>query len=440
MSGKELRLCIVLAVICLLARPAQPQVAAPSGSCSVTIHRGEAIQPALRKARPGDVFCIEPGVYHEQLVISVSGSASQLIVIRGSGGRPVIDGDYVLPHENTKDLSADKLGCPGTVRASQTAVAQPMELGRFFCAGYTPLVGVYASNVILENLEITRSTGSGLAVFSETGLSNIVIRNVYVHSVRLNGIDLHKVSHAKIDHNEVSDSGNFAPFRRPGKALNWGAGIGSFGVHNVEYTANVIHHNWGDALLVDSNTGRSSDVTISNNVFYNNYSSNGVYAHAVRNVVVRGNLFYCSPNSGVFSWSSTLIAPSESSYSQDIDTTNVMVSNNVYANCPGGAVVLWDTKHGSRSVSGVAVVNNTFFRVPKPISASGGELTGLKDLKIDKNLVLDDSQAITVLVGGRNLVTPQAFHPAAADPSWFKIRKYTGTGADFPGSGKAGLF
>jgi len=406
--------------------------------CTFTVHAGEPIQAALRQAQPGSVICIAPGVYRESVGIYVSGTSEQPIVIKGIGGRPIIDGYYELPSGNNLDFSSDKLGCPGNMLVKNALY--PTEQRQFYCSGYIPLVGIFGSNIIMENLEITRSTGIGIRVYSDKELFNIVIRNVYVHSVRLNGIDLHNVSQSKIEHNEVSENGNFAPFHRSARAMDWGGGVAAFGVHGAEFTANVIHNNWGDALVVDTNLGRSSDVRITNNVFYDNYSSNGVYAHAVRNVKVLGNLFYCSDHSDVFQWSSTLIAPSEAPFSFDIDTNDVVVSNNVFANCPNGGIVLWDTKHGTRTVSDVSLVNNTFVRNPHSITPSAREMSAFSRVRIDKNLVLDDREAAKVLVGGRNLIAPSAFQPGSVKLEWFRIKKSTGLGADIFRKSGAGLF
>jgi len=410
----------------------------PQSSCTVTIHPGETIEPALRNAKPGNVVCIMPGVYHERLGIAMSGTEEKPIVIMGIGGRPVIDGAYLLPLEDNKDFSPGKLGCPGTILVPKGSDEAKQRI--FQCTGYASLIGIYGSNIVLENIEVTKSTGPGVAAYSATSLSNVVIRNVYIHSVRQNGIDLHNVSHVKVDHNEVSDSGNFAPFERPGSSLNWGGGISSFGVHFAEFTANIIHNNWGDSLLVDANVGKSSDVVISNNIFYDNYSSNGVYAHAVKNVTIQNNLFYCTPGIQMHHWSSTLIAPTEASYSEDIDTNNVVVSNNVYANCPNAGIVLWDTKHGTREISGISVVNNTFIGDQDPITASGAQLNGLKHLKMEKNLIIDHRDAASTFVGGAYLKGPQSFQPGAVNATWFAIKNYKGVGADTSSFAAAGLF
>jgi hypothetical protein len=379
-----------------------------------------------------------PGTYHERLWIGESGTEDKPIVIMGIGGRPVIDGAYQLPPENTKDFSPGKLGCPGTIVVPKTS--SELEGGQFFCTGYASLVGIAGSNIVLENIEVTKSTGQGVSAGSPTGLSNVVIRNVYVHSVRQNGIDLHNVSHVKIDHNEVSDSGNFAPFHRPGAALEWGAGVSGFGVHFGEFTSNVIHNNWGDALLVDTNTGKSSDISISGNIFYDNYSSNGVYAHAVKNVSIQNNLFYCSAGVEMSHWSSTLIAPAEAGYSEDINTSNIVVSNNIYANCPNAGIVLWNTKHSARSISNVSIVNNTFYREPDPISVPGGKLSDFKGLTMGQHLMVDDRSATSLLGGGKNLTEPNSFAPGAVKTDWFKIKSYKGQGADTRGLGNIGLF
>ncbi|MDR3576826.1 MAG: right-handed parallel beta-helix repeat-containing protein [Anaerolineaceae bacterium] len=392
----------------------------------------------MKNAKPGYVVCIMPGTYHERLGIMMSGTEDKPIVIMGIGGRPVIDGSYLLPPENTKDFSPGKLGCPGTIIVPK--VSSEQEGGQFLCTGYAALVGIYGSNIVLENIEVTRSTGPGVAAYSATGMSNLVIRNVYVHSVRQNGIDLHNVSHVKIDHNEVSDSGNFAPFHRPGAALEWGAGVSGFGVHFGEFTSNVIHNNWGDALLVDTNTGKSSDLSISGNIFYDNYSSNGVYAHAVKNVSVQNNLFYCSAGVEMSHWSSTLIAPAEAGYSEDIDTNNIVVSNNIYANCPNAGIVLWDTKHNARTISNVSIVNNTFLGEPNPKTASGGELSGFKGVTMSNNLKVEVPDATSTFAGSTFLTGQNFFAPGAVKASWFAIKHYKGVGADTSSFAAAGLF
>jgi hypothetical protein len=59
--------------------------------------------------------------------------------------------------------------------------------------------------------------------------------------------------------------------RRSGEVhLRWigGSGIGAFASHSVSFVSNLIHDNWGDALLVDIDVGGSTDITVANNIFY----------------------------------------------------------------------------------------------------------------------------------------------------------------------------
>jgi hypothetical protein len=423
-------------------------------SCTKSVVPGQSIQKFLYKPVAGDVICVHPGTYHETLSIAASGTADAAIVIRGEGGRPVIDGQYTLPAENKMDYSKPRLGCPGMIDGKMPDGA-PTKM-HFECTGYYPLVRLAGSYITFEGFEVVNSTGAGISAVSKSPHNNITIRNNYVHSVRDNGILLWQVDHGVVEHNEVADAQNFAPFWRDGFALSWGSGIGAYASHFIEFNANVIHDNWGDALLVDINKGGSTDITIADNILYQNYSSNGIYAHAVKRLLMRRNLMYCPTMSSMPSASSLLVAPTERQYVEDIDTEDVIVENNIFVGCPKAHVVLWDTKPQGRLISNLVFANNTIYGGGTSVAFRSQGQGFVEKFSLSNNLIVNATFSVPGFASSNNRTLsveeetgflgidgkgafPTVLAAGTVDPQWFRIRNYSGVGADVSGFRKAGL-
>jgi hypothetical protein len=448
----DCKMMFVLAAV--LSSVAAPEWArAVAINCTKTVAPGQSIQSVLYKAKAGDVICVRPGTYYETLSIGASGTADAPIVIRGDGGRPVIDGQYRLPIENGMDYSKPRLGCPGVIDG-KLPDGSPSRM-RFECTGYYPLVRIAGSYITFEGFEVTRSSGAGITANGKSARTNVTIRNNYVHSVRDNGIFLWQVNYALVEHNEVADAQNFAPFWRNGFALVWGVGVGAYASHFVTFKGNLIHDNWGDGLLVDINKGGSTDITIESNILYQNFSTNGVYAHAVKRLSMRRNLIYCPTGTVVESSASLLAAPTESHYSEDIDTEDITVTNNIFAGCKKTALLLWNTK-SPRLIVGITFVNNTIYDNGRAISIRGFGDGFLKKALFNKNLFIKTESSDFDFGSSANLFLgsaeeagllgadgkgslPAVLKAGAVQPQWFRLKHYAGFGADLSGFIKAGL-
>src|ERR1700737_304331 len=107
-------------------------------NCTKTVFPGQSMAEKVQSAIAGDVICVRPGTYHETIGIAGSGTASAPIIIRGAGGRPIIDGQFTLPANNGMDLSTPPQGCPGSVDGRLPDGTPARQ--RFECGGYHPLV------------------------------------------------------------------------------------------------------------------------------------------------------------------------------------------------------------------------------------------------------------------------------------------------------------
>jgi hypothetical protein len=434
---------------------------ANEGSCTKTVVPGQqGISSVVRSAVAGDVICVYPGSYHEAVDITVSGTAEAPIIIRGEGGRPIIDGQFKLPKGNNMDYSMPPQGCPGEVDAKLPDGSS----GRmhFECTGHRPLVMLAGSYITFEGFEVVNSTGPGITVVWNAPLTNITIRNNYVHSIRYDGILLWKVNNALVEHNEVADAGNFAPFWRSASTLDWGSGIGAFASHSVSFVSNLIHDNWGDALLVDNDEGGSTDITVANNIFYDNYSSNGVYAHAVKRLLMTNNTIYCTSANRIFSSSSLRIAPTEPQYRENVNADDITVENNIFAGCPragpDSSILVIDSGPPTRTISNIVIAKNTIYNGGTSISAilADFDTSFAKKIFVTNNLIVRGALDTSAFTSSNNQIVPldsdigfrgidgratipNVFTAGGVDPQWFRLEHYRGIGADLARFSVAGL-
>jgi len=318
------------------ANPEQTSVFREASGKTLTVSQDGSgnfttIQTAIDAAQAGDTVFINGGVYHEEIVIwAHSGTAESPITISGvNGATVIIDGD----NANTG----------------------------------SSLVTIWASHVIIKNLEIRNSASVGL--YAENAYTQVI--NLNVHHNQSSGIILENgASYSVVEGCSVWDNDleneNF-------KSTNgWGSGLSvARGSQFTVLRNNTVWNNWGEGL----STFETTDITMEDNVVYDNLLN--VYLSDTQRTVLQRNLIYSTPGNRLYSSNNQVgIALADETYNPT--SSDIKIVNNVVAGCTsnlnswGGEVRSTDGYYGH--YSNILVANNTFVNsVSRPnVSLSNG--------------------------------------------------------------------
>ena len=265
-----------------------------------------------------DTLYIRGGTYVEQITISRSGTADAPITIAAyPGEKVVVDGRAGVDGLNE--------GLPDN---GELILPPESRFGTGF--RYTPLVSIEANYIIFEGIEVTRSMGRGIRVWRDgKNTRGVIIRDCKISFSRNSGILMEqRCQEITIENCDISRSSNFAPYDRPSSELDWGGACVVKGSHDVIIRGTSIHENWGEGIISDSQTFKSSKVLISECIFYDNMRPS-IYIHAVSDFLVEKNLLYHSSNPEFPSAEGIAIIPSESQFAEDIDIEDVTIVNNI---------------------------------------------------------------------------------------------------------------
>jgi len=319
------------------------------------------IQRGVNAVVAGDTLLIKNGTYVEEVDVSRSGTASAPITIKAyPDHKPVIDGRAGVDGINS--------GLP----TGDIAETNPITGAG---AKYTGLFDVTGSYVIVEGLEIKRSMGRGMRVYSISGgkVEYVTLRNLVVTECREavvlfwgsnDGTDL-SISNVTVEGCDLSYGGTFYEGKRNPAIASW---PGCLSFRSVKYGVVrncVIHEHWGEKILLDANDGGSHHFIVEDNVFYD--CKNSCYLHAVSDVVFQRNFLYRSstdrdrdipfgPSIGI------AVSPAESTTYKPIPTKNIKILNNIIVGDGAGVdvrSVLVDLPLSNIFIAHNTIVNNT---------------------------------------------------------------------------------
>jgi len=232
-----------LAPRALLALLCAAGLAAGAAAETLRVRAGESISRAIARAAPGSVIEVEPGVYHEALVVDTPGITLRGVV-RGSE-RPVLDGRGKLNDGVIASASPFAISGFGVRRYKGNGVTTQGVDGALFrdlVVDDTGLYGVYpvqSRNITVVHCTVTRVRDAGIYVGeSERALVayNEVHRNVA-------GIEIENSNDTEVRDNLVYDNtAGILVFVLPGKVLK-------------EARRNRVHSNW----VVRNNTRNFGD-------------------------------------------------------------------------------------------------------------------------------------------------------------------------------------
>jgi parallel beta-helix repeat protein len=200
-----------------------PALAAPAAAEHMRVRSGGSIAQALELATPGSVIEVEPGLYHEALVVDTPNLTLRGIV-RGSE-RPVLDGRGVL---NDGVIAS---GSPFTMTGfalrhyKGNGVSTQGVDGVFLSdliVDDTGLYGVYpvqSKNVTITHCTVTRIRDAAIYVGESQGA--LVAMNEVHHNVA--GIEIENTNDAEVRDNLAHDNtAGILVFVLPGKVLKEG--------------------------------------------------------------------------------------------------------------------------------------------------------------------------------------------------------------------------
>ena len=217
--------------------------ATPALAETLRVRSGESIAKALEQAAPGSTIEVEPGVYHEALVVDTPG-----ITLRGlvSGAkRPVLDGRGKLNDGLIASGSPFTMTGFAVRRYRGNGITTQQVDGVTFSdlvIDDTGRYGVYpiqSRNISITHCAVTKINDAGIYV-GESERAVVAYNHVYGNVA---GIEIENTNDADVHDNLAEgNTAGILVFVLPGKVLK-------------EAKRNRVHHNW----VVNNNTPNFGD-------------------------------------------------------------------------------------------------------------------------------------------------------------------------------------
>lgn len=228
---------------------------------TVTVSEGQTIQQGIDCAEPGDTVLVPPGVYHERVLIDLSGitlrglidEEPQMCPVQKDGlwptgedapNWPILDGD--IDGDGTKDLT-DGVIASGNDFTIEYFIVQNYQGNGVLAEGVrgvtmrhiftsdTGLYGVYpvrSNDVLVECNVTTLASDAGIYVGQS---QDIVVRNNLAYD-GVTGIEIENSVNADVYENETwNNTGGILVFLLPN--------IHSRVSHDIKVHDNYVHHN-----------------------------------------------------------------------------------------------------------------------------------------------------------------------------------------------------
>ena len=240
-------------------RESLPEAPAPSAPRTLVVKSGGSIQDAVDAARPGDTVEVEPGTYHQSVLVDVD-----RITLRGlvrDGRRAVLDGEGALTdaviasgHGFTiegfavRDYTSNGI----TVHGATGVVFRDLVVDR------TGLYGVYpveCKDVLVERVVVTGAKDAAIYVGQS---ADIVVRKSEVHD-NVTGIEIENSTNALVEDNDAHhNTGGILVFLLPNNPSKVG--------HDTRVVRNRViannHPNFGDPSAIVSKVPAGTGIFI----------------------------------------------------------------------------------------------------------------------------------------------------------------------------------
>ncbi len=247
--------------------------------------------------------------------------------------KPTILGTATLPVTITA-YSGDKVIIDG-----QNTSERPLEL-----------VGSY---ITAKNLEVINSKWACAVVGGTNNtVDNIIVHNCYSHGIYTENNNANILNSTIYDTNLINKARTMSS--------GWGSGIKlKMGANNVTVQNNVVYNNYGEGIAAT----RATNSVIKNNFFYDNYGVN-IYIDNSYGITVEDNLSTCTSNleyAKLTGKKASAIGLAEEYYSGwGNQLRDIQIKNNIAAFCSHG-LSYWGADSGTGGMRNVNIMNNTFY-------------------------------------------------------------------------------
>ena len=153
----------------------------PQPPCTVTLVPGQSIWYAIKRASPGDVICLGPGTWRENLIIkkslTIRGSGSDRTTIDGSAnpGRPVI----LIDSNSEIKVTIEELRIIGAVSYSKNRLCI-IESPLWICPLGIDVRG--RARAVIQGNNISGNDGSGIFIWSRAIIRNNIIKGCLLYT------------------------------------------------------------------------------------------------------------------------------------------------------------------------------------------------------------------------------------------------------------------
>lgn len=245
-----------------------------------------SITSAIAKVNAGDTIEVmapgtNPAVYHEQIAILKSGTATAPITIKNySGHTPWVDG-----------LATDAgTGLPQgdwtLYNPSYIEWKAGNEISQANTRNFVYITGNY---IVWDGVNIRGSLGRGLCINTAdyVTVKNCTIGPNYQSNILITG----GATYCTIDNVDIKGSGSYYPLRRATESSSDGCAAMTFqSAHHCTIKNSRLYNNWGETLICDANWGRSTYTTIEDNVMWDNMKAS--YLHGTNYVTFQRNFIF----------------------------------------------------------------------------------------------------------------------------------------------------
>jgi hypothetical protein len=255
---KHLRILFSVALLAAIVISGGGRGTSAAATCSTTLAAGSDIQTAIDTAAPGDVICLQPGIYSPLAKIKIDESITLQGPQAGVDPRP----------------SAGTTRTPGDTSTEAIIDGSDGEL--------SGIIVIQADDVILDGLEVRNGTGDLIDSESSIPTADTVLRyNIIRNASGDEGIQLRNVQNGVIEYNYAFDiaqdginmccdsTGGYIQYNEVHNNSSENAAIYVYGSEQMTIQCNLVYDVFGnDGIKLGSKGGADASLS-GGSILYN---------------------------------------------------------------------------------------------------------------------------------------------------------------------------